>query len=341
VKNIQFFDTTLRDGEQGIGFTLGDEKKLAVLKELDSTGLRTIEIGMVTTTESINFFHEASKLNPLSQIAALCRLKFDEVEKTITALEKFPRSCLNLLAVGSEFHLRDKLRIPAFELGSIVNLCMLIQRERGFSGRVMVILEDASRGSAQWIDSQINLWRSVGVTDICFADTVGCLTPAQVRVLFDDLMKRHPDIYFSVHFHNDLGLASANSLAAIEAGVREVQVTLGGIGERCGNAAIEEIVAALELNPFYQRDIASSITLATAVSACDAFYRLHGSSPNVKKPIIGEHAFATCAGIHQDGILKSPHLYEMFDPAIIGRKRKFHRNRLSSRKCLPHESELI
>jgi 2-isopropylmalate synthase len=160
-----------------------------------------------------------------------------------------------------------------------------------------------------------------------------------VSRLFRCLLARHPDITFSGHFHNDLGLATANSLAALDAGIDEVQVTFGGVGERCGNAAMEEIVASLELSPAYRSRYRSRVNLRAAVQTCDSIYMIHGLQPHEKKPLIGQHAFTTCAGIHQDGILKAPHVYEMLDPASIGRRRAFHVNRLSSAKVRLESSD--
>jgi 2-isopropylmalate synthase len=334
MRKIKFFDTTLRDGEQGIGYAMTDTQKLAALPVLDALGLDVLEIGMVTSDDAERLFTAAAQLAPASCIAALCRMKPGDLARTIAVLQRFSRSSINLLCVGSEIHLRDKLRISAETLDDwTVDIFDRI-RNSGYQGRIAAILEDASRGSHDWLGRQIDRLRRQGVRQICVADTVGCMVPSQVSRLFARLIGEHPTIEFSAHFHNDLGLATANSLAAIEAGVDEVQVTLGGIGERCGNAALEEVVAALELNPGLAGQVMPQVSLRDAVAACDALYRIYGRVPYEKKPLLGEHAFTTCAGIHQDGIIKAPHVYEMFDPSTIGRTRRFHINHLSSRKCL-------
>ena len=308
------------------------EQKLMALPVLDAIGLDVIEFGMVTDDAAADLFSRAAQLAPQSCVSALSRLRQDEVARTVKALRRFSRSKINLLCVGSEIHLRDKLKVSKEMLEAWVSGAINTTRAHGHAGETLAILEDASRGSREWLNTQICLLRRLGVKQVCFADTVGCLTPLQVGHLFQWLRELHPDITFSGHFHNDLGLATANSLAAIDAGIDEVQVTFGGIGERCGNAAIEEIIAVLGQSPAYRDRYRSRLSLRSAVETCDAIYAIHGARPHEKKPLIGEHAFATCAGIHQDGILKAPHVYEMLDPTSIGRQRAFHINRLSSAK---------
>lgn len=333
MKTIRFFDTTMRDGEQGIGYLLGTQQKLAILQKLLLLNVAVIELGMVTAAqESRELFEQAVDIAGNQNIAALCRLHKTDIGLTVKALSQFPRSTLNLLCIGSEIHLHKKMGMSVSEAGHLLDNAIAAIRETQYRGNIYAILEDATRGSEALLHEQIQRLIEHGIRDICLADTVGAMTPSSVYTLFSTFIRAYPEVRFSTHFHNDLGLAVANTICAIDAGVHEVQVTLGGVGERCGNAAFEEVVAVLAHCRGYKGQMNAIPTLKDTVDLCRFFYQAVGKEPNPNKPIIGAHAFLTCAGIHQSAILKHPETYEFINPESLGLQRGFHINRLSSQK---------
>lgn len=334
MKTIRFFDTTMRDGEQGIGYLLNNRQKLSVLEKLIKLDVAVIELGMVTDQESQDLFEEAAQVVGDKNIAALCRLNDVEIHNTVKALKGFKHSTINLLCVGSEIHLNKKMQMDSEGVHALLERSLARIREAEFRGRIYAILEDSTRGSEALLHQQIRFLIANGVRDICLADTVGAMTPARAYHFFSTFIYAYPDVRFAAHFHNDLGLAVANTISAIDAGVYEVQVTLGGIGERCGNASFEEVMAVLSHCDGYKGEVSTGITLKDAVELCQSFYRIIGKEPNANKPIIGSHAFSTCAGIHQSAIVKDPETYEFINPNSIGLQRNFHINRLSSSKAM-------
>lgn len=339
MKNIRFFDTTMRDGEQGIGYLLTSEQKLRLLRQLIRLNVEVIELGMVTDEESAALFNEAAKIAGEQNIAALCRLNEKDIENTVRVLTPFKQPTLNLLCIGSELHLEKKMFMSQCEALNLLSRSLNQVHETGFHGNVYAILEDATRGSESLLRSTVEHLLLNGVRNICFADTVGAMTPSATQCFFGQFVQLYPSVNFGAHFHNDLGLAVANTIAAVDAGVSEVQVTLGGIGERCGNASFEEIIAILEYCKDYKGRISSKIKLRQLIEVCRYFYKLIGKPPHPNKPLIGANAFSTCAGIHQSAILKFPETYEFIDPECIGLKRSFHFNRLSSSKLAQRFSQ--
>ncbi|QLL11839.1 LeuA family protein [Pseudomonas chlororaphis] len=334
MKTIRIFDTTLRDGEQGIGYLLNNQQKLSVLERLTKLDVAVIELGMVTDQESQDLFEEAALVVGDKNIAALCRLNDVEIQNTVKALKRFKHATINLLCVGSEIHLNKKMQMSSEDIYALLERSLARIREAEFHGKIYAILEDSSRGSETLLHQQIQFLINNGVRDICLADTVGAMAPARSYHFFSTFISAYPEVRFSAHFHNDLGLAVANTISAIDAGVYEVQVTLGGIGERCGNASFEEVMAVLSHCDGYKGKVSTGITLKDVVGMCQFFYTTIDKEPNANKPIIGSNAFSTCAGIHQSAIVKDPETYEFINPNSIGLQRNFHINRLSSSKVM-------
>lgn len=336
MKKIRFFDTTMRDGEQGIGYLMTCDQKLDLLHRLARLDVAAIELGMVTDEQSKALFSKAVTVAGGSNIVALCRLHQQNITDTVTALQPFASATINLLCIGSEIHLEKKMQITQHEALDLVERSIQQIHAMEFKGKICAILEDASRGSDMMLRRTTEHLLACGVTDIFFADTVGAMTPHATQRLFGQFMNDYPGANFGAHFHNDLGLAVANTITAIDSGVRDIQITLGGIGERCGNAAFEEVIAILEhCHPYKERKL-SPVTLNEIIDVCLYFYQRIEKSPFANKPLIGTNAFSTCAGIHQSAILKSPETYEFINPDLIGMKRKFHFNKLSSRKIPQH-----
>ncbi|MDE9519917.1 LeuA family protein [Xenorhabdus bovienii] len=256
----------------------------------------------------------------------------DDIRKTISALNRFNKSKLNLLCVGSETHISKKFGSEKKDIFIMLKDSLEYISSSNYNGKVTAILEDSSRGSFQLLEETISLLTSYHVYDICFADTTGCLTPLYMSKLITHFKNKFPSVKFSVHCHNDLGLAVANSISAIDAGVDEVQVTLGGVGERCGNASFEEILAILYYRNEYKSRFKTDIIMKKLIELCNFYYDVINKKPYPNKPLLGEYAFSTCAGIHQDGIKKSPETYEFINPNDLGLERKFYFNKLSSNR---------
>ncbi|QUM88136.1 hypothetical protein HWV03_04495 [Moritella sp. 36] len=341
MNNIRLFDTTMRDGEQGIGFSLTNQQKLHTLEKLSKLNVAVIELGMVTDKDNQALYEEASRIVSDTNISALCRLNETEVTNTITALSYFKNSTINLLCVSSEIHLNKKMNMSSTQVMALLEKSLEQIHKAGYKGNIYAIFEDATRGSDRYLNQQIRYLIDRGIRDICLADTVGQMTPLESYKFFYKYITSYPEVRFSCHFHNDLGLAVANTISAIEAGVREVQVTLGGIGERCGNASLEEVIAVLNHGLGYKGRFSSSVTLKESVEMCQFFYNVIGKHPYANKPLIGSHAFATCAGIHQNAINKNPETYEFIDPISLGLQRKFYRSKLSSKKLASFNPENI
>ncbi|MGF1742504.1 LeuA family protein [Vibrio profundum] len=333
MNQIRFFDTTMRDGEQGIGCLMDNNQKIQLLKRLARLDIETIELGMVTDSNSQALFEEASALVGNTTIAALCRLKTQDIVTTTNALKPYSRSIINLLCIGSELHLKKKMHMSLSDALALLRQSIDEVRDTQFSGGIYAILEDSTRGSDRLLRETVECLIEKGVDNVCLADTVGILTPTAAKSLFEQFITEYPAINFSAHFHNDLGLAVANTIAAIEAGASQVQVTLGGVGERCGNASFEEVVAILECSHCKQ-SVETSVHLKDVIEVCQHYYEIIGHTPNPNKPLIGCNAFSTCAGIHQSAIEQCPETYEFIDPETIGLHRQFHVNRLSSKKLI-------
>ncbi|MCL9782230.1 LeuA family protein [Vibrio sp. S4M6] len=332
MRTIKLFDTTLRDGEQGIGHLLSTEQKTRLLKEMINKKIDAIEIGMVTDEISHNLFKQASDFVKDTNIVALCRLHEKDIIRTVDALNCFTNPSINLLCIGSEIHLEKKMNMRKADGLALISTSVAHIDQAGFKGTTQAILEDSTRGSLRLLHDTIEHLIELGVNNICFADTTGAYTPNQTKRLFNRFVDMYPEVDFGCHFHNDMGLAVANSIIAIECGAKEVQVTIGGAGERCGNAALEEVLAVLENSEYHKKNFEVSADLKEIINLCQFYYDLLGKHPHDKKPLIGEHAFTTCAGIHQSAIIKSPETYEFINPEKLGLKRQFIFNRLSSNK---------
>lgn len=335
MKKINLFDTTLRDGEQAIGFDLTVEQKVHIFNILKKSGLDVLEVGManVSTENSLSEFLEHIDLSTVhSQICLLSRLNSNDIDVANNFLNNFESSRIQLLGIGSHIHLEKKMQITENELFKLYSAS--IERARNkFNGEISFILEDASRGDESFIFEQIEFLLESGIHHISFADTVGCMTPSQVKNLFYRLKSNFGrELKLSAHFHNDLGLATANTLAAVESGAEEIQCTSGGIGERCGNASLEEIIGLIQLKPELSKQFFVSVDLNTMLDNMSKIFKYLDKNIDPFKPLVGKYAFSTAAGIHQNGILKDPETYSFFNPKIIGRKLDFVINKLSSKK---------
>src|SRR5579871_4918094 len=316
---VVIFDTTLRDGEQAPGFSMDVPAKLAMARALDELGVDILEAGFPIASpadsEAVRQIAEAVK-RPV--IAALARTRRQDIEEAGHALASARRSRIHTFLATSDLHLATKLRMSHEEcLEAAVDAVRLA---RTFTDDVEFSAEDATRSDREFLCRVVEAVIAAGCTTVNLPDTVGYATPDEHREFFAEILTRVPiasKAVFSAHCHNDLGLAVANSLAAIQGGVRQVECSLSGIGERAGNASLEELVMAMRIRgdrlPF---DTAIDSTRLYAAS--QLLSQITDEPVQANKAIVGRNAFAHEAGIHQDGVLKDTRTYEIMTPEDVG-----------------------
>jgi 2-isopropylmalate synthase len=316
---VRIFDTTLRDGEQSPGFSMTPAEKLELARQLEALRVDVIEAGFpISSQGDLDAVRTVAREVRGVTIAALARANPKDVEAAIEALQPAAHPRVHVFIATSPIHMEHKLRMTPDDVVAAADAA--VRQARRFTDDVEFSAEDASRSEVEFLCRVFDAAIRAGATVINVPDTVGYTTPQEYAALIHTLRERVPDsdrVTWSVHCHDDLGLAVANSLAAVAAGARQVECTINGIGERAGNAALEEIVMALRT----RRD---TYGVRTGVEAT----RLHRTShlltaitgvpvqPN--KAIVGENAFAHEAGIHQHGVLVNRATYEIMRPQDIG-----------------------
>ena len=316
---VVVFDTTLRDGEQSPGASMTATEKLRMAHQLDALGVDVIEAGFpISSPEDFGAVHTIAKEVRRPIIAALARAEAKDIDCAGGALEPAERSRLHVFIATSDIHLKHKLRISREEC--LARAVKAVEHARKFTNDVEFSAEDATRTDLTFLCQIAEAAIEAGATTINIPDTVGYTHPAEYRAIVETLFARVKGIesvVVSVHCHDDLGFAVANSVAAIEAGARQVECTINGIGERAGNAALEEIVMALRVRADafpYQTGVHSTELYRTS----QLLSYLTGIHPQPNKAIVGKNAFAHEAGIHQDGLIKDQSTYEIMTPATVG-----------------------
>jgi 2-isopropylmalate synthase len=316
---VIIFDTTLRDGEQAPGFSLDVPAKLTLGRALDALGVDIIEAGFpIASPADSEAVRQIAIEIRRPTIAALARARTQDIEEAARALKPAERPRIHTFLATSDLHLASKLRITREKcLELIVDAVRLARR---FTDDVEFSAEDATRSDPEFLCRVIEAAIREGATTINLPDTVGYATSDEIRTFFADLVERVPNsdrAVFSAHCHDDLGLAVANSIAAVQGGARQIECTINGIGERAGNASLEELVMAFRV----RRD---RLPYETAVHPPALFEtsqllsQLTSEPVQANKAIVGRNAFAHEAGIHQDGVLKDPRTYEIMSPTDVG-----------------------
>ena len=318
-KKITVFDTTLRDGEQSPGCSMNVQEKLRMAHQLDRLGVDVIEAGFPIASdgdfEAVQAIAAAVR-RPI--IAGLARACVPDIERAWQALKGAARPRIHVFLATSDIHLKYKLRISREQ-------CLEQAREsvrlaKSFCQDVEFSPEDSTRTDRDFLCEVVQAVIDAGATTVNIPDTVGYTMPAEFAEIIEMLRERVrgiENITISVHCHNDLGLAVANTLAALDAGARQVECTINGIGERAGNASLEEIVMATRVRPDrYAYDMA--VVSEQLYPASQALSEITGVPVQPNKAIIGRNAFAHEAGIHQDGVLKNPLTYEIMTPQSVG-----------------------
>jgi len=315
-RSITIFDTTLRDGEQSPGATMTHEEKLQVAELLDAMGVDIIEAGFpIASAGDLEAVQAISEEIRGARVAALCRAKPVDIEAAGKALKCAARPVVHTFLATSGIHLKWKLKItPEDALRQAVGAVTLA---RTFAEDVEFSAEDASRTDYGYLREVLQAVHAAGARTINVPDTVGYSLPQEYAELVRRLVRDIPGAVISVHCHNDLGLAVANSIAAVQAGARQVECTINGIGERAGNASLEEIVMALKVRrEALQTETGVRTELLAPTSTL--LSTLTGVWPQPNKAIVGRNAFAHEAGIHQHGVLANPLTYEIMTPASVG-----------------------
>jgi 2-isopropylmalate synthase len=319
--HIVFFDTTLRDGEQSPGCSMTTQEKLTMAHALEDLGVDIIEAGFAMASEG-DFAAIATITQAVRKprIASLARAKKEDIEMAARALQFAERARIHVFLASSDLHLEYKLKISRQQAldqtGESVRLARTLCDDVEFSP------EDATRSERSFLVEMVRIAIEAGATTINMPDTVGYTTPEEYAQMFREVRERIPaidekGIILSAHCHDDLGLAVANSLAAIAAGVRQVECTINGIGERAGNAALEEIAAALYVRGDHFK-VTSSLNLNQLYPTSQVLGQLITFRPSPNKAIVGDNAFAHESGIHQHGMLANPLCYEIMTPELVG-----------------------
>ena len=319
ITNIKIFDTTLRDGEQSPGVNLNKKEKLEIAKQLERLGVDVIEAGFPASSEG-DF--QAVKLIAdtieNSTVTALARTKKHDIDRAYEALRNTPNPRIHIFLATSPIHREFKLKMDKQKV--IDTSVEMVKYSKTKFNEVEWSAEDASRTELPFLAEIIEAVIDAGATIINLPDTVGYTTPKEYGEMFKYVSENVPNIskaILSTHCHNDLGMAVANSVAGIENGATQIECSINGIGERAGNAALEEIAVALHIRgDFYP--YTTNLNLQEIKRSSDIVAKLTGMAVQPNKAIIGRNAYAHEAGIHQDGMLKNSETYEIISPALVG-----------------------
>ena len=318
-RRITIFDTTLRDGEQSPGIALRPEEKAEVAEQLERLGVDVIEAGFAVSSpgdfEGVKAVAEAVGR---PTVASLCRTKKEDIDAAAEALANARRSRIHVFIATSPVHMEKKLRLEPDEV--LEQARWAVGYARASVDQVEFSCEDATRSDPRFVARVCCEAVRAGATTINLPDTVGYCLPSEYAQFLLEVRRLCPELgsaTLSVHCHNDLGLAVANTLAGLQAGATQAECTINGIGERAGNAALEEVVMALEVRhaSFGMR---SGVVTREIGSASRLVERLTGYAVQRNKAIVGANAFAHEAGIHQDGMLKDNETYQIMDPKTLG-----------------------
>ncbi|APW44177.1 homocitrate synthase/isopropylmalate synthase family protein [Rhodoferax saidenbachensis] len=316
---VQIYDTTLRDGEQAPGAAMLPAQKLAIAEALQRLGVDTIEAGFpAASPEDARALADIARQCREVRIAAFARTKLDDIAVAGESLRWAAHPRIALVMPVSDLHIRCKLGMEAGAALEMLVEC--INAARHVCAEVEVIAEDASRADLDFLCKVARTVVQSGASVLTVADTVGYSTPPDIRHYLETLQSEVPElggILLGIHCHDDLGLATINTLTGLEAGARQAHCTINGLGERAGNAALEEIVMAMAVRPdrypFSNRVDTTRLWPASRLVAEATGFSI---APN--KAIVGGNAFAHGAGLHQDGILKAASTYEIIQPERVG-----------------------
>jgi 2-isopropylmalate synthase len=319
MSHVRIFDTTLRDGEQSPGFSMNTGEKIRMARQLAALGVDTIEAGFPISSKGdleavIAVANEVRDV----PIAALARARKDDILAAAEALKTANSPRMHVFLATSDLHLQVKLHMTREQALEAIE--SMVKLARNHVGEVEFSAEDAGRTDIEYLCKACEAAVRGGATVLNLPDTVGYAVPEEYGEMFRRVREHLGDpehIILSAHCHDDLGLAVANSLAAVKAGVRQIECTVNGIGERAGNAALEEVAVALAVRK-ESFGVATKLKLDELYKSSKLLTEITGAVVAPNKAVVGANAFAHEAGIHQDGIIKNPLTYEIISPETVG-----------------------
>ena len=319
---VFIFDTTMRDGEQSPGASMSLEEKIQIARVFDELGIDIIEAGFpIASPGDFEAVSEVSKILKNSIPAGLSRHSVKDIDRAYEALKHAPRFRIHTFISTSPLHMKHKLNMSPEDVYESIGKHVAYARK--FTDDVEWSCEDGTRTDMDYMCKTVELAIKNGATTINIPDTVGYTIPSEFTTIIETLLNKVPNIdkaILSTHCHNDLGLAVANSLAGVQAGARQIECTINGLGERAGNAALEEVVMAIKTRPDlmpYETGINTTLLSKASKIVSNAT----GFPVQYNKAIVGKNAFAHEAGIHQDGMLKNRQTYEIMTPESVGVKQ--------------------
>ena len=333
---IRIFDTTLRDGEQAPGFSMSAPEKIRIARQLESLGVDVIEAGFpIASRGDLEGVRAVACEIHNCTVAALARAKRDDIDVVLDGLKDAVHPRVHIVLATSDLHLQYKLRMTREQ--ALEAISTNVRYARQHCAEVEFSAEDASRTDIDFLCRVAKLAVEAGATIINLPDTVGYALPDEYEAMFRrviDFLDGAPGIILSAHGHNDLGLGVANSLAAIRGGARQLELTINGIGERAGNASLEEVAVALRVRQA-TLGVTTNLHLDKLYATSQLLSEITGVAVAPNKAVVGSNAFAHEAGIHQDGILKNPLTYEIISPEEVGvPKRQLVLGKHSGRNAL-------
>jgi 2-isopropylmalate synthase len=319
MEHVRIFDTTLRDGEQAPGFSLRPAEKVQLARQIDALGVDIIEAGFpIASPADAEAVRQIATEIRRPIIACLARCHRADLERAAWAIKPAAQGRIHTFIATSDLHLQAKLRMTREQCLEAAVDAVRYARHHTFD--VQFSAEDATRSDFDFLCRIVEAVIQVGATTINLPDTVGYSTPDELQDFFSRIRERvspADGVVFSAHCHDDLGLGVANTLAAVQGGARQVECTINGIGERAGNAALEEIVMAFRIRPD-RMPFTTSVEATQIYPTSEMLTLLTGQSVQVNKAVVGRNAFAHEAGIHQDGMLKDRRTYEIMRAEDVG-----------------------
>ncbi len=318
-RKVKIFDTTLRDGEQSPGCSMNLKEKVQMAKQLENLKVDVIEAGFAAASEGdLKAIKEIAKSVKNSTVASLARAKKEDIDKAWEGVSEAEKPRIHTFIATSPIHMTYKLKMTEEE---VLNQAVeMVSYAKSYCEDIEFSAEDATRSSADFLAKLFKEVIRAGATTINIPDTVGYTTPNEFYSFITEIKSKCPDLEnvdISVHCHDDLGLGVANSIAAIEAGATQIECTINGIGERAGNAALEEVVMALETRKDVYKT-STNIETTQLYRSSQLLTRITGVKVQPNKAIVGANAFAHESGIHQHGVLSNKETYEIMTPESIG-----------------------
>jgi 2-isopropylmalate synthase len=317
---VQIFDTTLRDGEQSPGATMNVEEKLVVARQLEKLGVDVIEAGFAAASEGdADAVRRVAEAVAAPIVLSLSRTRQADLEAALRSVERAKRPGIHIFIATSDLHLKRKLMMTHQEV--VDAACWAVRFAKQHVDYVEFSAEDASRSERDYLLQVFGEVIAAGACTLNVPDTTGYAVPQELGALFHDLIARTPGgdrVIWSTHCHNDLGMAVANSLAAVRNGARQIECTINGIGERAGNTSLEEVVMAIKTRRDVFAEVDVRVDTRQIYPSSRLLAQITGIPIPINKPIVGDNAFAHEAGIHQDGVLKDTQTYEIMRPETVG-----------------------